>query len=806
MLKNPKDLGSIRFPQVAPHLRWNIQRIDPTHQSEAMMISSGYDPRFMQLFPCNQQVKHLMEAMDGTKTINTIIDELSNQYGYDEKSCMAIYRALCQGDIIISAEHNMTDSQAALWLNMEMTPSYVEQALKKYQLNLVNLTGDSSYEVIINESLSDLGFNVVSDLKSGVTTSLTLVIVNDYLQDKLGPLNTTYREQGHLWMPINLSGNRHVAGPVFNTATHLRSFSSNQKQKRPKHFCWNCMATRIYNNRQIENAEKIEFGKTYPAAEPMPSFLLRPSSHNIAIELAKFILLLKDPKQLYSKAKLAFNMLVLDKVPNENSWHYIGQLPQCKVCGDKALNSPDREPQPIIINDPEPGFNYMSCGWRTCSPEKTFSNYEHLYSPYTGVTDRLEKIGSDESDFIHVYESGNNIAMRSGHFFLSVASVKMFNAGKGSSDISAKNGALCESIERYCTSFQGTEIRKSATFQDFEPGKALMPNVFQHYSPTQLRLRDEVNAKKGLSNAFTNIPADLGVDEVCDWSPIWSVEQKESIWVPTQMLYFGYPYNNQWIAAPDTNGVATGNTMTDAFIQAFLEALERDLIAIWWYNQLRCSEVDLTTIDNSLIHRVIEQQQQQGRYCWMLDISFDLNVNVFVFLSAKINAAEGSHEVCFGASAHFDPEIAAVRALCEHNQLWYMIQRRREGNDFKELATEFANWLKNVRVDDEAFFFLVPAESKPLHWDHYQRNYTQMNLVEQREALHKIVAQKQWQLYLADFTRPDIGLPVVRVLIPELRSMHSRLGPGRLFDVPVELGIFSEPKKEEDLNPTDPFV
>ena len=34
-------------------------------------------------------------------------------------------------------------------------------------------------------------------------------------------------------------------------------------------------------------------------------------------------------------------------------------------------------------------------------------------------------------------------------------------------------------------------------------------------------------------------------------------------------------------------------------------------------------------------------------------------------------------------------------------------------------------------------------------------------------------------------TRPDIGLPVVKVIIPGLRHFWSRFGAGRLYDVPV---------------------
>jgi ribosomal protein S12 methylthiotransferase accessory factor len=52
-----------------------------------------------------------------------------------------------------------------------------------------------------------------------------------------------------------------------------------------------------------------------------------------------------------------------------------------------------------------------------------------------------------------------------------------------------------------------------------------------------------------------------------------------------------------------------------------------------------------------------------------------------------------------------------------------------------------------------------------------------------------------------DQTRPDIGLPVVRVVAPGLRHHWPRLAAGRLYDVPVKLGWLSGPRAEAEMNP-----
>lgn len=57
------------------------------------------------------------------------------------------------------------------------------------------------------------------------------------------------------------------------------------------------------------------------------------------------------------------------------------------------------------------------------------------------------------------------------------------------------------------------------------------------------------------------------------------------------------------------------------------------------------------------------------------------------------------------------------------------------------------------------------------------------------------------EMLVLDQTRPDIGLKVVKVIVPGMRHMWKRLGPGRLYQVPVKLGWLKEPLIENQLNP-----
>jgi hypothetical protein len=62
------------------------------------------------------------------------------------------------------------------------------------------------------------------------------------------------------------------------------------------------------------------------------------------------------------------------------------------------------------------------------------------------------------------------------------------------------------------------------------------------------------------------------------------------------------------------------------------------------------------------------------------------------------------------------------------------------------------------------------------------------------------------ELVAVDKTRPDIGLPVVQVIVPGLRHFWPRFGPGRLYEVPCAIGWLARPLAEGELNPVPLFV
>jgi ribosomal protein S12 methylthiotransferase accessory factor len=72
------------------------------------------------------------------------------------------------------------------------------------------------------------------------------------------------------------------------------------------------------------------------------------------------------------------------------------------------------------------------------------------------------------------------------------------------------------------------------------------------------------------------------------------------------------------------------------------------------------------------------------------------------------------------------------------------------------------------------------------------------------EDVVRLLRARGLEMLAMDLTRPDVGFPVVRVIVPGLVHFWPRFGCPRLFDVPRAAGWIGGNAGEDDLNPV-PF-
>jgi ribosomal protein S12 methylthiotransferase accessory factor len=460
--------------------------------------------------------------------------------------------------------------------------------------------------------------------------------------------------------------------------------------------------------------------------------------------------------------------------------HYVPHRPQCPTCGSKKLRDPRRQPTPIELG---PGLKLMitSGGYRTVSSRATVARFRKHVSPLTGVVKKLERIEADLPMNTNFF-AGHNFsgpaltvdALREG--------LTGGSFGKGSTAEQAEASALMEAIERYSGIFQGDEIRTTRRFTDFGADEAIHPESVLLFSDAQY------TSPEAEPDGSHPVPERFDPSAKIEWSPVWSLRDQRFRYLPTSLMYFFYGGGRGAYAA-DSNGCAAGNTLQEAIVQGFLELVERDAYAIWWYNRSQRAELDLSQFDDSYVHDLRMLLADEGRKLWVIDITTDLGVPAYV---AILHWMQNGHEnIEFGSGAHFDSRIALLRALTELNQ--FLSIGLMGGGTGEKPSLDGVTPLQL-----KEYPFLVPnGRQAPIIPG--SKFGPMENTRQQVEACVEIARQAGLDFLVLDQTRPDVETSVVRVIVPGLRHFYRRFGPGRLYDVPVKLGLRETPISEVQL-------
>ncbi|MGW4930456.1 TOMM precursor leader peptide-binding protein [Agromyces sp. NPDC004153] len=719
----------------------------------------------------------IVELIDGARTSDQIVDEIG-----DRVPAAHVYYAIQQmqrrGLIVPTAEPGAIEERA-LWSAIGADAEDAEIGRKAVAVfATAGVPGD-----VLAATLDGLQADATTArLSPGAPTfdddppDLLLVLSSDYTDPVLEGINHACLAAGVPWLLVRPDGSEPWIGPLIQPGTTA---------------CWECLMNRRRMHRRIH------------------AVLGHPDGYSVQVPIvstAQSAALIGRMAALEaSKALRGIRPTVVEGAPDGSAiitelsvadWttqqHVVVRRPQCPACGDPTPPESARvEPRAERAHGHDDG------GLRTVRAEETHRRYRHHVSRISGAVVELAEQPTPYEG-VHVWYSGSNLGLAPKDLLTIGRSLRAVTAGKGTTAEQARTGALAEALERYSSTRHGEERTVRGSLRELRP-RALHPNVAMLFSEEQLD--DAASLGSTRTSWFNSVPARFDEDAVIDWTPVWSLTDEREVLLPTAYCFYGTPGDRELGIVADSNGCAAGNTVTEALLQAFFELVERDAVAVWWYNRLRRPAVDLAGLGDPWIDDMIEEYRSKGREVWALDVTTDLEIPAFAAISRRTDAPFEAPLLGFGA--HLDPRIAVLRALGEINQMSPVDVDLDDANP-RDADHELMTWLRTATTENQPY--LVPDPDAPAwRWADHPAE-TGADLAEDVRICRERVERSGMSMYVLDQTRPDIGLPVVRVVVPGLRPFWSRYAPGRLYDVPVQLGWLGKPNTRADLNPIPFFL
>jgi ribosomal protein S12 methylthiotransferase accessory factor len=373
---------------------------------------------------------------------------------------------------------------------------------------------------------------------------------------------------------------------------------------------------------------------------------------------------------------------------------------------------------------------------RTVPPEETLARIEPRLSA-AGIT-RVADITNLDRVGIPVFSSIRPMA--------EAGAITVYN-GKGATPAEAKVSAMMEGIERFSAEVGSRKILQGAFPLVLSEGVAV--------DPVSLIL-----------------PAGADPSRPLPWVKGYDLMGEEEVLVPAHAVFHPVPADYPRLFRTNTNGLASGNTREEAVFHALMEIVERDAWSL--VETTRNTGPTVVNTDEGLPGELLKKFSDAEVEVRIKNITSDLGIPTFAAVSDDLRLRDPAL-LTIGMGTHTNARIALLRALTEVAQS-RLTQihgaredttvadfRRRMGYDRTRRMNRY--WFDG---DVEVDFRTIPSCD------------TDDFLTDIRYALGVLKDAGFAHAIVVDLTRPEIGVPVVRVIVPglEVYAMdQERIGP-----------------------------
>lgn len=355
--------------------------------------------------------------------------------------------------------------------------------------------------------------------------------------------------------------------------------------------------------------------------------------------------------------------------------------------------------------------------------------------------------------------------------FLSVrpqARGEAFTFGKGLRRIDAEVGAYMEALEFYFA----------------EPG---VGNVSTRWGSAR-EVAGQERANDAILDFVPLLQREVDLDGPLLLASVRDLESEVECAIPAELVLYPVPDVGQSLFGSSTNGLASGNSLVEASIQALLELIERD---IWSFEFVRCRSklVEAASLPDN-VREIVELAEQNGLQLKVRTIPNDYGMPFFAVFVFDLN--NPSRKTFNGGWAcDLDRERALVRAVTEAAQS--RVAFIHGGRKVPTLPTSQAAGL--APDDQEGEAKLVRQHMLGVSDERQQMSLTdipdlavastlQQKLETVIERLRRVVREP---IYRAVFTPPESPLQVVRLVVPLMENLkENRIRVGHRLKATIE--------------------
>ncbi len=375
---------------------------------------------------------------------------------------------------------------------------------------------------------------------------------------------------------------------------------------------------------------------------------------------------------------------------------------------------------------------------------------------------------------------------------------QMDGAGGGLDPERAARLCVAEALERYSTCAAPEDQLIWATAREL--GDEAMPlQSLPRCSPAEL--------------AHPRAMAvDIDEDAPMRWARGWSLTEHRPLWVPAVhvWMHLSAQSRGERFWNPISTGCATHTDLAQALVNAICEVVERDAIALTWYQKLALPRIEFDEVPDSLAPYLERSRRSQVETVFF-DATTDLGLPVVYSIDlSPDNQVLGQLVMC---NAGLDPADSIAKIIRESASSRIAMQVPRDVpesfDDYLNVYHGAAYMGRPERLGD--FDFLLQNQ--------HRRKFSELPNLASGEPAWDLQVLLEWlqlagcQVVAVECTTDearDAGFRVVRVLIPQLMPLSFTyraryLAHPRLYTAPARMGY--PVLSHEEINPLpQPFA